>query len=80
MLLLDGIVTNKSFWKFIQPFFKNKSSQVYNHVLLIQNNKIISEEKDLVESVIVVNYLRDKAATINIITQAYLNHTSVSKI
>lgn len=47
---VDGIVTSKSFWKFIKSFFKNKMSQIYNNVLLIQNSNIISEERDLAES------------------------------
>ena len=45
----DGIVTNKSFWKFIKPFLKNKSCHAQNDIMLIQNDEIITEEKDLVE-------------------------------
>ena len=63
-IAVDGIVTKIYFWKFIKLLFKNKRSQVYNEVLLIQSNKIINEEKYLAESVTVVNYLRDKAAAI----------------
>ena len=57
---VDGIVTSKSFWKFIKSFFKMKRSQIYNDVLLIQNSNIISEGKDLAESATVVNCFRDK--------------------
>ena len=49
-LAVDGIVTNKSFWKFIKPFLKNKSCHAQNDILLIQNNEIITEEKDLAET------------------------------
>ena len=48
-LAADGIVTNKSFWKFINPFLKNKSCHAQNDIMLIQNDEIITEEKDLVE-------------------------------
>ena len=43
----DGIVTNKSFWKFIKPFLKNKSCHAQNDMMLIKNGEIITEEKDL---------------------------------
>ena len=47
----DGIVTNKSFWKFIKPFLKNKSCHAQNDIMLIQNDEIITtEERDLVET------------------------------
>ena len=49
-LAADGIVTGKSFWKFIKPFLKNKSCHAQNDIMLIQNNKIITEEKDLAET------------------------------
>ena len=48
-LAADGIVTNKSFWKFIKPFLKNKSCHAQNDIMLIQNDEIITEENDLVE-------------------------------
>ena len=48
-LAADGIVTNKSFWKFIKPFLQNKSCHAQNDIMLIQNDEIITEEKDLVE-------------------------------
>ena len=49
-LTADGIVTNKSFWKFIKPFLKSKCCYEQNNVILIQNDQIITEEKDLVET------------------------------
>ena len=49
-LTVDGIVTNKSFWKFIKPFLKNKSCHVQNDIMLIQNDEIITKEKDLTET------------------------------
>ena len=45
----DGIITSKSFWKFMKPFLKNKSCHAQNDIMLIQNNEIITEEKYLVE-------------------------------
>ena len=49
-LVDDGTATNKHFWKFIKPFLKNKSFHPQNDVMLIQNDEIISEEKDLAET------------------------------
>ena len=49
-LAADGIVTNKSFCKFIKPFLKNKSCHAQNGIMLIQSDEIITEEKDLVKT------------------------------
>ena len=49
-LVDDGTATNKHFWKLIKPFLKNKSFHPQNDVMLIQNDEIISEEKDLAET------------------------------
>ena len=49
-LAADGIVTSKSFWTFIKPFLKSKSCHAQNDIMLIQNNKIITEEKHLAET------------------------------
>ena len=46
----NRIVTNKTFWKFIKPFLTNKSFHEQNNIMLIKNGKIVSEEKDLVET------------------------------
>ena len=46
-VVIDGSLTNKSFWNFIKPFMKNKNCQIQNDIMLIQNDKIITEEKDL---------------------------------
>ena len=91
----DGIVTNKSFWKFIKPFLKNKSYDI----MLIQNGEIITEEKDLVEifnkhyinivekssgikpvNVAMIHNISDNDTAINIIIEAYKHHPSVTKI
>ena len=50
VLAADGTVTNKSFWKFIKPFLKNKTFHAQNDIMLIQNDEIITEEKDLAET------------------------------
>ena len=49
-LAADGNVANKSFCKFVKPFLKNKSCHAQNGIMLIQNDKIITEEKDLVKT------------------------------
>ena len=49
-LAADGTITNKSFWKFIEPFLKNKNCHAQNNITLIQNDEIITEEKDLLET------------------------------
>ena len=49
-LAADGIITNKSFWKFIKPFLKNRNCYTQNNITLIQNGEIITEEKNLVET------------------------------
>ena len=49
-LAADSIVTNKSFWKFIKPFLKNQSYHAQNDIMLIQNNEIITKEKDLTKT------------------------------
>ena len=46
-LAADGNVTNKFFCKFIKPFLKNKSCHAQNGIMLVQNDEIITEEKDL---------------------------------
>ena len=46
----NDIVTNKAFWKFIKPFLRNKSCHEQNNIMLIKDDKIVSEEKDLVET------------------------------
>ena len=49
-LAADGFVTSKSFQKFIKPFLKNKSCHAQNDIMLIQNDEMITEEKDLAET------------------------------
>ena len=46
----DGIVTKKYFKKFIKPFLKKESCHAQNYIVPIQNDEIIFEEKDLVET------------------------------
>ena len=45
----DCTVTNKSFWEFIKAFLKNKTCHAQND-MLIRNDEIITEEKDLAET------------------------------
>ena len=48
-LAADCTVTNKSFWEFIKAFLKNKTCHAQND-MLIRNDEIITEEKDLAET------------------------------
>lgn len=43
------IATNKVFWKFIKPFLTNKSCHEQNN-MLIKDDKIVCEGKDLLEA------------------------------
>ena len=45
-----GLVTNKSFWNFVKPFLTNKSCHTQNDIMLIDNGKVIVEERDLAET------------------------------
>ena len=98
-LAADGTITNKSFWKFIEPFLKNKNCHAQNNITLIQNDEIITEEKDLLETfnkhyiniverssgikpvdVAMMHNICDNDTAINVITETYKNHPSVTKI
>ena len=39
---------NKKFWQTIKPFITNKSSLSNSHIMLLENNSLISVEKELV--------------------------------
>ena len=43
----NGVTNNKEFWKIIKPFITNKGGLNNNEIILIENEKIISEEKQL---------------------------------
>ena len=45
-----GLFTNKSFWNFVKPFLTNKSCHTQNDIMLIDNGKVIVEERDLAET------------------------------
>ena len=45
-----GLVTNKSFWNFFQPFLTKKSCHKQNYIMLINNGKVIVKERDLAET------------------------------
>ena len=82
----NGIVTNKTFCKFIQPFLRIKSCHEQNNIILIKNDKIVSEEKDLVETLnkhlisIVGMKHKWRNTAINLIIKFYENHPSIAKI
>ena len=62
---------NKSFWKTIKPFFPDKGINS-NKLMLIENDRIITEESDLSE--VINNYLT------NIIDKFELKHDVLSNI
>ena len=43
-----GFVENKTFWKTVKPFISNKSGLCNNTIMLEKNNRIITDEKELV--------------------------------
>ena len=45
----DGIMTNKKFWKVMKPLMTNKGVLTSNAIIIEENNKLISDEKELVE-------------------------------
>ena len=47
-LNLKNITDNKLFWKTIKPFLSDKSTHA-SQITLVQNNNIVSDEKDISE-------------------------------
>ena len=45
-----GITANKKFWTFIKPFLTNKGSLENNDTTHIEENKVISSERELTEN------------------------------
>jgi len=45
----DGIMTNKKFWKTMKPLMTNKGVLSSNAIIIEENNKLVSDEKELVE-------------------------------
>ena len=43
----SGIVENKTFWEVIKPFITNKIVLSNNNITLIQNNSVITDDKEL---------------------------------
>ena len=42
----SGIMENKNFWQTIKPFITNKSGLGNSHIMLLENNSLISDEKE----------------------------------
>ena len=42
-----GVQTDADFWKFIKPFLTNKGLLENAEVMLTENDKIVTEEKEL---------------------------------
>ena len=45
-----GVVENKIFWKVMKPFVTNKSGLSNNNIMIIQNNNLITNEKELAKT------------------------------
>ena len=87
-----GLTNNKSFWKFMKPFLKNKGFTGNKDITLIHQNKIISDEKQLTKLfnsyyINVVEKSSDTKTFKNIsvqsvrdIVNSYKNHPSIVKI
>ena len=78
------IATNKVFWKFIKPFLTNKSCHEQNN-MLIKDDKIVCEGKDLLEALNkhCVNFVENKSegnAAIDLIIKFYENYLRIAKI
>ena len=86
-LNIKEIRDNKTFWKTLRPFFKNKSSKI----TLAKNNIVIADEKIVAELmnkyfINITKNLNLKASIINTtddirsLTKNYENHISIRKI
>ena len=61
-----GWTINKSFWKFMKPFLTNKGFIGNNDVTLIHKNKIISNENNWQNCLIVIiQILLERAEKLN---------------
>lgn len=45
----NGIITNKTFWKTVKPFITNKSGTGNKKIMIVRNDKIITDDSELVE-------------------------------
>ena len=46
----NGVMTNKDFWKLVKPFLTNKGGLSGNDILLVKDDKIITEDRELAET------------------------------
>ena len=46
-MIKTGVQTDADFWKFIKPFLTNKGLLENAEVMLTENDKIVTEEKEL---------------------------------
>ena len=45
----DGVVSNKKFWDTVKPFLTNKGSNTNDSIVIEQNNKLITDDRQLTE-------------------------------
>ena len=44
-----GLVSNRVFWNLVKPFLSNKGGLAGSDISLLKNNRIVTEERELVE-------------------------------
>ena len=44
-----GLVSNRAFWNLVKPFLSNKEGLADNDISLVKNDRIVTEDKELVE-------------------------------
>ena len=45
--LLNPVSQNQGFWKTCKPYFSDKNNVVEERILLVEGNKIVSDDKEL---------------------------------
>ena len=49
-IIINKIVYNETFWKYIKPFLTNKSCHTQNDITLFHDNKVITDKNNLVKT------------------------------
>ena len=47
----SGVMSNKTFWRTVRPFLKNKGMLMDNEISLIHNGKTIYDEKQIAKAI-----------------------------
>ena len=46
----SGMMSNKNFWKTVKPFISNKTNRNESDIILIENNNVIIDRKNVVNT------------------------------